>query len=526
MTNWRLIILDSGEMCRILIVDDEILIRRGIMHYLDWESEGFQIVGEASNGQEALELIEATYPHIIITDIVMPIMDGEELTRIVKEKYPQIQIIILSSYGEFDYVRSAFQRGVVDYILKPKLEAESLLNVLKTAVKRIPGFQSREKDLRIKLSIDQIINKLVLGYDVYYGSEQVTRAFPYSHYCLMGVDMKKQPSNGSAEFPAQVKDIVENAFNKQLSEAAYYSFTFDPNIIVFLVNVNQEDLTKVRDVGNQLAAAHVESGFALTEGFQQFDQLGKMFKESLLKLLNYHFYFPDILVLTEFDLPSIVPKGEKFNLDWFTEEFMRRNFDSSFFYLRDYAEKLSHSFTMDVFEYKAFFSNIIFNITILLGNMNDEIKELEHSRYTFFKLIDEAHSSRETINLLNRFIEEANESIFKMQNRAENINMKKFMEYLKNHYAEPLTLNDVAAAFHFNPSYISSYFSAHNNEGFIESLNRIRIEEACKLLLLEAAAISEISEVVGFSDHSYFCKVFKKVKGMSPSQYKRKQLIG
>jgi len=162
---------------------------------------------------------------------------------------------------------------------------------------------------------------------------------------------------------------------------------------------------------------------------------------------------------------------------------------------------------------------------ILLGNMNYDIKELEQSRYSFFKLIDEAHSSRETINLLNRFIEEANESIFKMQNRAENINMKKFMEYLKNHYAEPLTLNDVAAAFHFNPSYISSYFSAHNNEGFIESLNRIRVEESCKLLLQETAAISEISEMVGFSDHSYFCKVFKKVKGMSPSQYKRKQLI-
>lgn len=517
--------MDSGEMCRILIVDDEILIRRGIMHYLDCESEGFQIVGEASNGQEALELIEVSYPHIIITDIVMPIMDGEELTRIVKEKYPQIEIIILSSYGEFDYVRSAFQRGVVDYILKPKLEAQSLLNVLKTAVKRIPGLQSREKDLSVNQSIGQIINKLVLGYDVQFDSEQISRAFPFSHFCLMAVDLKNHPSKGSANFSAQVKGNIENVFNKQLSKAAHYSFIFNPHIIVFLVNVNQNDLTKVRDTANQLAASQVESGFTLTEGFRNFGHVGKMFKDSLLKLVNYHFYFPDSPILTELDFPSIVPKSEKFNLDWFTEEFMRKHFDSSFFYLRDYAEKLSNCFTMDVFEYKAFFSNIIFNITILLGNMNYEIKELEQSRYTFFKLIDEANSARETIKLLDRFIVEANESIFKMQNRAKNINMKKFMDYLKNHYSEPLTLNDVAATFHFNPSYISSYFSAHNNEGFIESLNRIRIEEACKLLLKETAAISEISEMVGFSDHSYFCKVFKKVKGMSPSQYKRKQLI-
>ena len=103
--------------------------------------------------------------------------------------------------------------------------------------------------------------------------------------------------------------------------------------------------------------------------------------------------------------------------------------------------------------------------------------------------------------------------------------MKMFMEYLKNHYAEPLTLSDVAANFHFNPSYISSYFKAHNREGFIDSLNRIRIEEACKLLLQDRATIAEISDMVGFSEHSYFCKVFKKVKGMSPSQYKRNQLI-
>ena len=99
------------------------------------------IVGEASNGQEALELIEATEPHIIITDIVMPIMDGEELTRIVKEKYPHIEIIILSSFGEFDYVRSTFQSGVVDYILKPKLNADGLLKALKTASSRILRFR-------------------------------------------------------------------------------------------------------------------------------------------------------------------------------------------------------------------------------------------------------------------------------------------------------------------------------------------------------------------------------------------------
>ncbi|MFK4997272.1 response regulator [Bacillus sp. N9] len=119
------------ERYKVLIVDDEQLIRQGIKHYVNWEQEGFQIVGEAANGKEALEIIKQTDPHIVITDIVMPVIDGEELTRIIKKDYPHIQVIILSSYSDFDYVRSTFQSGVSDYILKPKLNGPELLTALK-----------------------------------------------------------------------------------------------------------------------------------------------------------------------------------------------------------------------------------------------------------------------------------------------------------------------------------------------------------------------------------------------------------
>lgn len=112
-----------------------------------------------------------------------------------------------------------------------------------------------------------------------------------------------------------------------------------------------------------------------------------------------------------------------------------------------------------------------------------------------------------------------------MKNQPEDVNMKKLMQYISKHYAEPLTLTEVAKHFHFNPSYLSSYFSTHNKESFIEYLNRIRIEEATKLLIQGTESISEISGLVGYSDHSYFCKVFKKIKGSSPSQYKRKQKL-
>ena len=127
------------NLCKILIVDDEYLLRQGIKHLVDWRKEGFEIVGEASNGKEALDLIEMLKPHIVISDIVMPVMDGIDLAKIMKSKYPEVQIVILSGYGDFDYVKSTFKVGVNDYILKPKLNPEELLLLLKNIASNIPN---------------------------------------------------------------------------------------------------------------------------------------------------------------------------------------------------------------------------------------------------------------------------------------------------------------------------------------------------------------------------------------------------
>src|SRR5690606_29319099 len=93
--------------------------------------------------------------------------------------------------------------------------------------------------------------------------------------------------------------------------------------------------------------------------------------------------------------------------------------------------------------------------------------------------------------------------------------------YIGKHYAEPISLTEMAQHFHFNPSYLSSFFAAHHHEGFKEHLNRVRIDKATDLLRKRDIPISEISSRVGYGDHSYFCKVFKKSTGLSPTQYRR-----
>lgn len=516
--------MKSGALCRILIVDDEQLIRQGIKHYVQWEQEGFQIVGEASNGQEALEMVERTNPHIILTDIVMPIMDGEELTRIVKSKYPHIEIIILSSYGEFDYVRSTFQSGAVDYILKPKLDAESLLNVLTTATSRIPSLQSNEDEGNLALNSSHIIDKFMSGYETEYDSEVILKAFPYRYFYLLGVDARNHLFPETTALSSFINRI-EKEFHTKMDDVVFQSFTLEKNVGVFLFNLKTDEITRGIDLAHEFLKSEPNIGILISDSFTEFSQIGKIYNEVIKKMLQYRFYFPDSRLVTVQNYPTETPTIMSFNLDKFTNDFKHERFDAAFRYLDDHVTAMSNCFTTDVFEYKSFFGNIIFNITILLSNMDYDVKELENLKFTFFNSIDKANTANAVVEQLNTFIKEAKKSISSKNSQTGNSNVKMILEYIEDHYAEPLSLTGVANHFHFNPSYLSSYFASHNREGFNEYLNKIRIEEAAKLLINSFTPISEISGIVGYSDHSYFCKVFKKIKGVSPSQYRRNQKL-
>jgi two-component system, response regulator YesN len=512
-------IMATKELCKIIIVDDEILIRQGIKHYMNWEQEGFQIVGEASNGKEALEIIERTHPKIVITDIVMPIMDGEELTRIVKSKYPDIEIIILSSFGEFDYVRSTFQSGVVDYILKPKLDASTLLDGLNKAVSRMTPTNSNEKKQQDRMSVNLVIDKLISGFEMDYDAELLTRVFPYDSFYILGVVFNGQIPRGDL---LQIQDNITNQYRSYLPQATHYSITLDKNKTAVILNVNKDQSKEVINFIQKIAEANKDLGFVLSEQFTDFSKVGLIYNEKISKLLQYQFYFLNIPFLREQDLQREVPNSEAFKMDWFTSKCKHSRFQEAFSYLQEYVSVYSKCYSTDIFEFKSFFENIIFHITVILNNMEYDVTEIKNAKYEYFRAINEAQSSNETVEQLNKFIEQVDKCLHSEKNQPSNLNMKKILQYIEEHYAEQLSLSDVAEHFHFNPSYMSNYFSTHNKEGFIEYLNKVRIEKASQLLLKDAASISEISGMVGYSDHSYFCKVFKKVNGMSPSKFRRK----
>ncbi|WP_309122528.1 response regulator transcription factor [Paenibacillus sp.] len=512
--------MTQRELCKVLIVDDETLIRQGIKHYMNWEREGFRIVGEAANGQQALELIAETRPHILMTDIVMPIMDGEELTKQVNSLYPDIQIVILSSFGDFDYVRAAFHNGAVDYILKPKLETEELLQVLKKAAGRIPSLAGKGDASQPSLSVENAVDRLVSGFEV---DAESVEPFRHPSYRFLGLDLRHRQLGETILAPRETRAWAAAAVDAALGHLVLHRFQPNPYTVVYVLGGEERSVQDAVASAPRVTDPEPTVGFVFGEPFEDFLQLGAIYRKRFVKQLQYRFYLPNMPLLAPELLPERKPASESFQLDWFTNELKREHFETAFDYLEHHASALATDYTMEVSEFKTFFGNIIFNIIVLLGNMEYDVKKLSQMKSAYISSIDKAGTAAEVVGTLELFLRVTKRYIHETQSqqRLGSSKIKQLMDYISEHYAEPLSLGEMAKRFHFSPSYLSSYFASRTNEGFAEYVNKVRVEEACKLLSKDAAAISEISGMVGYSDHSYFCKVFKKHMGLSPSQYRR-----
>lgn len=513
------------EWCKVLIVDDELLIRKGIKHSINWGKEGFQIIGEATNGEEAFDLIETFRPHIVITDMVMPVMDGVELTKAIKEDYPQIEIIILSSFGDFEYVRSTFQLGISDYILKPQMEGADLLKALKYAAQKIPGFVLDDNsDRDVKVSLENIIDRVMTGFGINEESAFIGDIFTHSHFCILGIDIKTHTTNKKSVTRPLIEEI-ERRVKSDFTHIEIQRLPVTQNSTAFLFNFELNQLQTIKEfikmVSMSLTFVDTKIGWALTEPFTEFLDLKQVYQKKLLPLIQYHFYLPDTSLMIYDEIPSVRQINEPFQLTKFTELFQRQQFKAAFLYLESYIEDLSHQYTTDEFAFKSLVGNIIFNVTILLGNMENNSRRLEEEKYFYISSIEGALNVRDALSLLDEFLTEAKAVIeLALINPSQN-NMQKLLDYINEHYAESLNLTEMGKKFHYNPSYLSNYFSENNNQSFSEYLKQVRIEKSIELLQKEEISIANISMLVGYSDHSYFCRVFKNSIGVSPSSYRR-----
>ncbi|MFG6150176.1 response regulator transcription factor [Halobacillus sp. B23F22_1] len=490
---------------RVLVVDDEMLIRQGVINYINWVEEGFQIVGEASNGNEALQQIKELRPHLIITDVVMPGMDGIELVRVVKEKHPEIEIVVLSSFEDFEYVRSTFQCGVADYILKPKLNGEELIKTLR---KVMPDSRRSDNVKQNVPSIEEVLQKSLAGYSLTGGEERLIKGFTFSHYSLVTVC-------GSQN----LEHISREMYGDRSVDAFF--IPSDVSDAILLVNFDWDKLQTVKQGITELAETDKHSSWLMSVPFSSIYELKTVYEDHLLKMKDYLFYLTDEQVLIYDDLPKVPEADKPFDLGRFLDLIKQKKFEVAIISLKDHVDVLMQNYTKDIFEFKSWLENILFNVIVLLGNMNYDVDGLETKKYEYFAEINEAAYAKDAVAIFHTFIEDVKRIVLVDDNKNCPADMKRLLQYIEDHYTEPLSLTTLSDTFHFNPSYLSSYFSTHLKVGFSDYLNQVRIVKAKYILETSQASVSMVSEMVGYSDPSYFCKVFKRMEGSSPGNYRK-----
>ncbi len=509
-------------MHKILIVDDEKLLRQGFIRMTKWPEHGFDIAGEAANGKEALSLIETIEPEIVITDIRMTVMDGVELTRKIKETFPQIQVIVLSSYDDFDYVRETLKLGALDYLLKPKMELPELLKILEKAKQKLK--EIRQSGCLIEYGNgnrrEGFVRDLLLG-----KLEDETRA-------KSSLDPLEVPIN-AADIVLMIVFLSQNSdLNQTVAETIHNGFTpffnayttFFNGCYVSLINCPPSQLGRLKNLGGQLvdhiAQKHqLVAKIILSDRCQGFSAIAAAYRQTAQKI-PYLFYreSAEIILPNEafnaatlnYDLGALQSFIEKQDLKGLNEYIQSQI--SACIQASQYPEP---------YELKKWLIEVCFLVIQSLTKLGCNTVSINKNKFTLFKKIEGSSSLVDLLKTFEGILEDFQNLAADSQYGRYNPIVKEIIDYVLGHYPENISLASMANLFHVNKSYLCQLFKQETGENFSDYLTKIRIEKAKQLLLNSKNNINTVGNSVGFSNPSYFARVFKNLAKTTPSEYIR-----
>ena len=523
-------------MLKVLIADDEPRVGQLVKHLIHWEELGLSFVDICRDGRTALERIEQEQPEIVITDIRMPVLTGLELVQQVTERFPQTRFVVISGYRYFEYAQKALKYGVEDYLLKP-IDEEELNRTLKkicdalqtTAVHRaqMEKYEMNYENSKKLLSRDVMV-RLKAG-DRFAGLPEFNAAAGVD--CFMAVVLRVNPSllqQVSAEEDRLVTEKVQANIKKSLGGQMYISCT-DGHTTTLLLNFDSEAYAKTgealhtcrescRSYMNNYANYTVSMG--RSERSTDVAQIGvllqqaeraecrKLFEGSGMCLKYQAEERADTVRKAWQDkVRTLLEKGmelmQKTALQQAVGAIFDRAgaaglaaweyFDTADQCLRDFcAWSLGHG------------------MEIRQGWADSKREEVRS-----------AASVPQLAQWLAATLCAKQEELYAQRVHAEEYPIRLAIEYIKKHYADKITLEDVAAHSGFNPTYFSEKFKEKTGKNFTDFLTEVRMEAAKELLRDSRRTIGQIGDAVGYKDAKYFSQQFTKCVGMKPTEYRK-----
>ncbi len=531
-------------MIKVFLVEDEVIIREGIRYNIDWEREGFEFVGEASDGELAYPLIQKTKPDILITDIKMPFMDGLELSRLVKQEMPDVKIMILSGYDEFEYAREGIDIGITDYLLKPIAGAKLLEAVKKVGetILKEREFQKiyeQEHQENLQIARQKFFRRLVLG------KEPASVLLKEGR--RIGMDMSADSYNillfqifdkEGAKGDPQIQNVVTQAMEKIADHM--------PDILMVELGIEGWGfiLKGTEDVGiealqeqlitaiKELFAEHPDVGYfgGMGKAVDRLSRLDECFGAAS-HAFAYRYIKKRDQIITSGELsvrpgmkeePQIGPL-EVGKLDRrIVERFLKTGLKSEIGhfldeYFQNFGERNMQSF--------------LFRQYVMMDMYFAAVALLEELGYAAGELVERCGDIQEMVTDLSteersrEYLQKVLEATIDLR---EAVSQKKYhsllaeaKSYIEQHFVdEDISLNTVAASVNLSANHFSSIFSQEMGQTFVEYLTSVRMERARELLRTTSMRSAQIAYAVGYKDAHYFSYLFKKTQECTPREFR------
>ncbi|GGF94879.1 response regulator transcription factor [Paenibacillus abyssi] len=518
-------------MHKVLLVDDELFVRKGLMNLIDWKSLGYEICGEAESGQEALDIMEQVSPDLVITDIRMPVLDGLDLIRTVTTEWRKVPVfIIISGYHDFKYAQQALRYNVHDYLLKPIDEVE-----LENTLKKLVGTISAKKLTGLtgnKLAAGSVLESLIKGDFREEDAGQYAAALHMeeeSRYAYVLAEIHPKGMDGAQtdwsvkEVAAALQEIVDR------TDCEIPSYEHDPGLYGLLLDTKRlaKGDSKLEAIYRSVHAALSRAKDApVTLYVGKTVELLHDVKESYRsasKALSYKYAE---------DGAAVIDIGRMQETPLYYFDIEPAMYTKLFEHIEEndkeaYLSVIDNLFAE--FKEKRFASNAVSNtitrcvigVIKIIRDMESDEKGLE-SLPGIMEWQNRHVRLQELKQLFTHFIYEASAYIAELRREQSKGGIEKIKKYIETNYNENISLKSIAAKFFMNPVYLGQLFRKTYGVYFNDFLLGLRVQEAKKLLRVTDLRMYEVAERVGFQSADYFVTQFEKLEKLTPTEYRNK----
>lgn len=535
-------------MLGVLIVDDEAIVRMNLKSMIDWEKEGFFILGEAENGKIGLELILREKPDIVITDIKMPVMDGLEMIREANRECDGIRYVVLSSYEEFGLLKTAMNYGVTEYLLKleltPAILKKTLESQRETLLRDKDHLSGREMSAAGKAA--RFLHRVLAGY--YVSGELETlleQASPdIDPHRLSCIAIRFSPLNKRNSFGNEDYRTIEAAAQSIINDITkpYFrgiSFLADSGLCLFVYSP-QETGAKIPEMCGviiqmlrqylNLAAA---AGISSLEG--SWEAINRIMIDAIRTTEEVFFRGYGVTVYSAELDTDVSETHSQAVYDWaepYRQALELRQVEKVKTILQKLNDILMPIQKSNVSAYtssrlsRAEIFNLCFSMVgITLSVLKKEpVKQalFDENLYETIGVIETLEELREWMKLFEMKVLDFFNSLPEKSYEDHIVIAAK--RYIAENCRRPISLNIASKELSISAGYLSSVFKRRTNIGFVEYVTKAKIDEAKNLLLSGQYKIYEVSNMVGYEDDGYFIKTFHKITGMTPKEFIKKHI--